>query len=280
MATGIAEPGRSPARRRPRRLLLAFLGEFVAQDADAAVRTGVFLEVLRGAGVAAPAVRANLDRMVANRLLMRERRGRQLEFSLTPAGHALLGEAAERVRGTAPFEPNGDGWTLVTFSLPEELRTLRSRLRSTLTWHGFAPLRDGLWLASGSPALATALEPLHDELPPGALTAFRAQELDGFPIAASVRDAWDIEGIRDAHHSFIDTWSGRDPDAASAVVTLTMLVADWLALLRADPRLPAEYMGQEWPAASSLALYRRLRDQLAARSQTEFAELIGETAAP
>src|SRR5690606_7995758 len=57
--------------RRPRRLVLAFLGEFVAQDWDAPVRTGVFLEVLRGAGVAAPAARAALDRLVANGVLSR-----------------------------------------------------------------------------------------------------------------------------------------------------------------------------------------------------------------
>lgn len=273
--TGEAGRGDALRSRRPRRLLLALLGEFVMQDWSAPVRTGVFLEVLQQAGVAAPAARANLDRLVANGVLSRARHGRHLEFSVTPAGRKLIGEASERVRGPAPFLPNGDGWTLVTFSLPEELRTLRSRLRSTLTWHGFAPLRDGLWLASGRPALAAALEPLSDELPPGAVMAFRAQELDGFPIAASVRDAWDIEGIRDAHQAFIDDWSDRGSDAASAVATRTMLVADWLTLLRADPRLPPEYLDDRWPAATSFALYRSIRDALTERSESEFAELVG-----
>ena len=31
--------------------------------------------------------------------------------------------------GPAPFEPQGEGWTLVTFSVPEHLRDLRHRLR-------------------------------------------------------------------------------------------------------------------------------------------------------
>lgn len=265
--------------RRPRRLVLAFLGEFVAQDWDAPVRTGVFLEVLRGAGVAAPAARAALDRLVANGVLSRERRGRHLEFSITAAGHALLAEASARVRGPSPFLPNGSGWTLVTFSLPEELRSLRNRLRSTLTWHGFAPLRDGLWLASGRPALAAALEPLHQELPPGAVMAFQAQELDGFPIAASVRDAWDIDGIREAHRAFIDTWSGREPPGASAIVARMTLVADWIALLRADPRLPPEYMDEHWPATTSFALYRRIRAELASPSEAEFAALMAQGSA-
>lgn len=116
------EPTRS---RQPKRLVLSFLGEFIVQDWDKSVRTGVFLEVLHGAGVAAPAARATLDRLVRGGVLTRERHGRHLEFSLTPTGRSMLGEATDRVRGPSPFHPNGDGWTLVTFSLPEELRTLR-----------------------------------------------------------------------------------------------------------------------------------------------------------
>jgi len=273
-----AEPTRS---RQPKRLVLSFLGEFLGRDWDAPVRTGVFLEVLHGAGVAAPAARATLDRLVRNGVLSRVRRGRHLEFSLTPAGRTMLGDAADRVRGPSPFHPNGDGWTLVTFSLPEELRTLRGRLRSTLTWHGFAPLRDGLWLASGRPALAAAIEPLSSELPDGALMAFHAQELDGFPIAASVRDAWDIDGIRAAHESFIETWRGVVVDgSSSAMVMRTMLVADWLELLRADPRLPPEFMDAHWPAPESFALFRRLRGELSTQSDAEFAALTAVPATP
>lgn len=272
--------GESLRGRQPKRLLLAFLGEFMAQAGDQPLRTGVFLEVLRGAGVAAPAARATLDRLVSKDVLTNERHGRQLEFSLTQAGRAMLAEASDRVRGPSPFYPNGDGWTLVTFSLPEELRTLRSRLRSTLTWNGFAPLRDGLWLASGRPALAAAIEPLGADLPPGAVMAFHAEEIDGFPIASSVKDAWDIDGIRQAHESFIRTWSDQTVKASSAIATRTMLVADWLDLLRADPRLPPEFMEEQWPAATSFALYRRLRDELAPQSEAEFAELQARGASP
>lgn len=273
----MSEPTRS---RQPKRLVLSFLGEFMGQDWDAPVRTGVFLEVLHGAGVAAPAARATLDRLVRKGVLTRERHGRHLEFSLTPAGRTMLGEATHRVRGPSPFHPNGDGWTLVTFSLPEELRALRGRLRSTLTWHGFAPLRDGLWLASGRPALAAAIEPLRAELPDGAVTAFHAEELDGFPIASSVRDAWDIDGIRAAHEEFIESWRPVVvDDSSSAMVMRTMLVADWLELLRADPRLPPEFMDAHWPAPDSFALYRRLRAELAPQSEAEFAALTGQPAA-
>jgi phenylacetic acid degradation operon negative regulatory protein len=52
-----------------------------------------------------------------------------------------------------------------------------------------------------------------------------------------------------------------------------MLVADWLALLRADPGLPPVYMGPEWPASTSLAIYQRLRADLEDAARAEFAAL-------
>jgi phenylacetic acid degradation operon negative regulatory protein len=52
-----------------------------------------------------------------------------------------------------------------------------------------------------------------------------------------------------------------------------MLVADWLALLRVDPRLPREFMDARWPAARSYETYRRLHAALATASDAEFADL-------
>lgn len=263
--------------RQPRQLLFAFLGEHVLDDGPGPIRASVLLTVLEGAGIAAPATRASLDRLVTSGFIERSRSGREILFSLTDHGAAVLREAGGRVRSSCPFDPVGSGWTLVAFSVPEEQRTLRHHLRSTLTWAGFAPLRDGLWLAPGEVDLASAMEPLRDELPHNAVLAFHARELPGYPVAESVRAAWDIEAIRAEHLSFINTWA--DPPATDACTPLsmsTMLVADWLALLRADPRLPREFMDEQWPASRSFDTYRRVHDSLAAAAPAEFRALMAQ----
>lgn len=260
--------------RQPRQLLLAFLGEHVHDD-PVPIRASVLITVLEGAGIAAPATRATLDRLVASGFLERARSGREILFSLTEHGAAVLGEASGRVRSSHPFDPVGTGWTLVTFSIPEDQRAVRHHLRSTLTWAGFAALRDGLWLAPGEVDLGSALEPLQEELPTHAVLGFHARELPGFPVAESVKAAWDIEAIRAEHLSFIETWA--DPattNASTALSTRAMLVADWLALLRVDPRLPREFMDTHWPAARSYETYRRVHDAVVADSDAEFRALL------
>lgn len=277
--TALAAFGRtddSILTRKPRQLLLAFFGEYVCDRYFEPLRASVLIGALESAGVAASAVRTNLDRMVRSGVLERTRLGREIGFLLTPHGSEVLREASVRVNGPAPFEPQSDGWTVVTFSVPEHLRDLRHRLRAALTWSGFALLRDGLWIAPGAVDLAAALGAIIPDLPPMSVNAFSAAELDGFPMTETVRLAWDVEAIRMAHHEFIAHW--EHDDAASdlpPITARTILVADWLALLRADPRLPRQYMGDDWPADRSFELFTRRHREFAFPAVRDFATLVG-----
>lgn len=264
-----------PPSRTPRQLLLALLGDCVLEEPAAPVRTSLFIAALDGTGIAEPAIRGALDRMVRTGVLTRERAGREVLFRLTPDGERMLSEASVRVRASQPFHFDGAGWTLAAFSIPEGRRDLRHRLRAILTWEGFAPLRDGLWLAPGEIPLNAALRPLRADLPEGAILAFHAQELADFPIAASVRQAWDIAAIRARHEAFIAAWADTSPAhlPTSALAARVMLGADWLALLRADPGLPPAYMDADWPAPTSAAVHRRVLDGLLPASTAEFTAL-------
>jgi len=261
--------------RNPRQLLLALLGEQLDLRIEHPLRAGVYLDVLEGAGVAGPTARATLDRMVVRGFLTRGRVGREVEYGLTDHGRDVLREGSERVHAPDPFSPHGGGWTLVTFSVPEGQRTLRHRLRAALTWGGFAPVRDGLWVAPGEVDLAGALEPLRDELADSSVVAFRARDLPEFPLAASVREAWDLVALRDLHERFLAVWEEPAPSAASVppLSSLTMLVSDWLTLLRADPRLPCEFLDSDWPASRSLAAYSARRAELHDAAVSAFADL-------
>lgn len=257
----------------PKQLILAFFGEHVLDHDVPPLRASVLIEVLEGLGIAAPATRATMDRLVRRGFCVRERQGREITFSLTDEGATLLRDATDRVRGQHPFDPRGTGWTLVTFSIPEQRRTLRHRLRAALSWAGFAPLRDGLWIAPGEIDIDSTLGALTADLPPGAVTAFRAQEFPGYSMAANVASAWDLERIRAEHLAFIETWSNPSSvgEVGSALSAQTMLVADWLALLRIDPQLPREFMDADWPSTRSWNVYSAWRSRLADDAEREFA---------
>lgn len=244
------------------------------------MRAGAFIAALEPAGVTGPAIRVALNRLVHTGVLLRQRQGREIRFSLTESGLDLLSQAVDRVRDPRIILVDKVGWTLCTFSIPERQRALRHRVRSILTWAGFAPVRDGLWLAPGEADLSVPLRLVRTQLPKGSLLVFHARELDSFPIDVAVRQAWDIDAIRSAHELFGSTWSDDSLETGMArsdierpLAIMTTLVADWLALLRADPGLPREYMGKDFALPRSVQVYERLREALGPPARAEFEEL-------
>jgi phenylacetic acid degradation operon negative regulatory protein len=263
-----AEAVRPPS---PRRLVLALIGELYLGGSRGPYRAVDIVDVLRSAGVSASTARAALDRFVLRGLLDRRREGRGVTYSLTDAGEQVIADGSARVHAVAPFEPKGEGWTVVTFSVPEGKRGLRHQLRAVLNWAGFAPLRDGVWVASGERDLARMFEPLSSEFEVADIVAFRARDLPDFPMGDRIGAAWDLDAIRAAHAEFLSKWESPSSEQANTapLATMTMLVSDWLALLRKDPSLPAEYLGDEWPAAHSHAAYRRCRAALQVDAEAE-----------
>src|SRR5690606_2086654 len=103
------------------------------------------------------------------------------------------------------------------------------------------------------------------------LLAFRAHEVPGFSAASSVRTAWRLEVMRERHEQFQARWTGRAGDVDHALRDVTALVADWLDLLRAVPRLPPEHLAPDWPAPGSVGTFRRLHAALAGPARAELA---------
>jgi phenylacetic acid degradation operon negative regulatory protein len=267
MPSRAAEPGPGRAPRRPEQLLLAFTGELVLDRGLGPVPTALLVDLLEGLGVGEAATRATLARMARRGLLAPVRDGRSVGYLLTPDYERVLREAHGRVFAEDPFAPEGGGWTLVTFSVPERRRELRHRVRAELTWAGFGLLRDGLWIAPGEVAVPAPLVALvGDGLD---LVAFRASEVEGFSAARSVAAAWRLDEIRARHEEFRAEWAA--PAAGDPVAGLTALVADWLALLRAVPRLPAEHLDDDWPAAACVRAFRERHAELAAPARAELA---------
>ncbi|MEI4278352.1 PaaX family transcriptional regulator C-terminal domain-containing protein [Klenkia terrae] len=258
------------AAHRPQALLLNFLGSQVL-DADLPpLPSSTLLDVLADLGVAEAAGRATLQRMVQRGLLARGQVGRTAEYSLTPRIEAVLRRADRRVSSPTPFEHPPGEWTLLSYSVPETQRVLRHRVRGALAWAGFGGLRDGLWIAPGTVDVAAVLGDRGLAEATGLADAFGARPLPGTDVDGMVRRAWDVPAVRAAHLRFTETWGGPPPVAGS-MAQLTLLGADWLDLLQADPGLPAQNLGPDWPAAASAATYRRARTALepAARAALE-----------
>jgi phenylacetic acid degradation operon negative regulatory protein len=217
------------------------------------------LSVLGQLGIAPNAIRLALARHVRLGLLSSTKVGRVVVYSITGAAERVFAEAGLRMRGTNPLASTSTVWTLVSFSVPESRRDLRSRLRIHLTQCGFRPLRDGLWVTLEPFAADRVMRDLDPDLPENAqLDVFIGTPYLSTGLAQMIRRSWDVDDLRLRHEQFLARWEHVEPPEDQALAMLTLFTADWIKLLHHDPGLPADSLDRDWPGDRSTATATRL----------------------
>jgi phenylacetic acid degradation operon negative regulatory protein len=105
--------------------------------------------------------------------------------------------------------------------------------------------------------------------------AFYAQAIPGTDIAKMVQENWDTGAVASRYHGFLSRWQGPDlpPGRRDPLAVQLLLASDWLQVIRADPRLPAEHLPADWPAAKAESLFVEL-DKTVAQPAAEIARQI------
>ncbi|TJZ56841.1 PaaX family transcriptional regulator [Streptomyces piniterrae] len=265
---------------RPQSLMLTFLGDQVL-GRDVCVYSGSIIDVFELAGVGEHATRSTLTRMVKRGLLHRRREGRRMYFGLTEHSAAVLRDGERRIWQTGAINRNWDGtWTLLGFSLPESWQRQRHDLRAKLTWHGFGPLFSGLWIAPGEVDVSSLVAELGLS---AHVKVFRAHADTGMDIDAMVEETWELSELAARYEEFVrrwQPWETRLPDSEEAlpgagqgdprlaVLALRLrLQAEWLQVIRRDPRLPVGHLPDDWPAERAEKTFRAVYDRLTPLAQ-------------
>jgi phenylacetic acid degradation operon negative regulatory protein len=135
-----------------------------------------------------------------------------------------------------------------------------------LSWAGFGPLRDGLWIAAGDVAADGIIDDLGIH---GHVETFVASARPPTDPAAFIPRVWDLESLRARYDAFIARWEhpGR---VARDLVGEVLLLTEWRLLIRDDPRLPRRYLPADWPATAAARVLRRRYRQFHDGADTQF----------
>jgi phenylacetic acid degradation operon negative regulatory protein len=255
---------------RPQDLVWTLYGEFLLHDTGP-VWVGSLIRLLEPLGVSAGHVRTVLSRMAAKGWLEARRSGGRAYYALTRRGQRLLEEGEARIyRPTRAAEWDGK-WTLLAYSIPEELRPLRDRLRVRLSWLGFGSLGNGLWISPHD--VRDRVEAIGEELGVAAhLQLFRGVHLGFASQESLVAQCWDLPAINVRYESFIakhlptyyelargakKPLSGED-----AYVRRFELVHEYREFPLFDPYLPRPLQPADWAGECAQALFEACRSLL------------------
>jgi phenylacetic acid degradation operon negative regulatory protein len=208
------------------------------------------VRLLAPLGIAAPAVRTAISRMVRQGWLDPVRLPGGPGYALTDRARHRVDDAAARIYRTRDAEWDGSWDLLVLDPLGE--RSARERVRSGLSFLGYAPLSDSTWI---SPFLSPEVDPLLAAERAG-FARLRAHDDEA---ATRARDAWDLERLARSYVAWCE-FADRllaDPDSElsgladagedeRAFAVRSVLLHEWRKFLFTDPGLPAELLPTDW----------------------------------
>lgn len=204
-------------------------------------------------GIAAPAVRTAISRMVRQHWLVPVKLEQGAGYRLTPRAERRLSDAATRIYRSELTSWDSRWHLLVLDHITD--RASRDRVRSGLAYLGYAMVRDNTWISPRESGEVDAL--LENE-------KVRAErflaEYDG-DVATLTATAWDLQGLGRAYARWLDEAkalvgeiSGECSDQEAFVIR-SRLVHEWRKFLFRDPGLPAELLPADWDGDSAARFF-------------------------
>lgn len=191
---------------RPQPAMLTLYGDYVL-NRGGEIGIGSLVRLLGNFGLSEQAIRSAVSRMCRGRLLKARHVGRKSYYSLTKDGHRLLTEGAQRI-----FQRKdnhwAETWNIVTYSIPEQRRKARDRLRLELNWMGYGTLGEATWISPYD--LTREVEDLAERLKiKDCVQIFQAKN-QGFTDAKRIVSlGWDLSRIHARYASFIEKYQPK-----------------------------------------------------------------------
>ncbi|RYP88391.1 PaaX family transcriptional regulator [Nocardioides guangzhouensis] len=217
------------------------------------------VRLLEPVGIAAPAVRTAISRMVIQGWLEPTMLEAGRGYAATEQAIRRLDAAAERIYRTTRREWDGC-WHLV-FLDPIRQRADRNRVRAGLGWLGYAELSDAVWISPWPQPELTGL------LGGEGATAATATATD-FQPAGLPASCWDLATLGEEYAEWLERVrevepvdDHDDPDEAAFAQRFS-LVHEWRLFLFRDPGLPDELLPAAWPGREAAAHFTAEAERL------------------
>ena len=248
-------------RRVPRSLLMTFFGAFLRR-LGGWIAVADLVALMGDLDLDEQAVRSAVSRLKRRGVIAPERVDGAAGYRLTPHGEAILEAGDARIfgreNGAAPV------WLLVVFSIPEERRALRHRLRARLQWLGLGTVAAGVWIAPAH-AEAEVRRAIDDLDLSGHVDLFRGDHLGA---AAAVAAWWDLDAIAAEYRAYVGAWEpalrtgGGRPAGAGAFAGHVRQLDTWRRIPFHDPGLPVAVLPADWPGAHAWDVFHALDRRL------------------
>ncbi|MFC2071245.1 PaaX family transcriptional regulator C-terminal domain-containing protein [Chloroflexota bacterium] len=264
---------------RPRAAMLTLYGDYLRYGGTE-IGIGSLIKLLGNFDLSEQSVRSAVSRMCRAGLLKVRHSGARSYYSLTEEGHSLLTKGTQRIFVRKNNQWDGS-WNIVIYSVPEQRREVRDRLRLELSWMGYAPLSKATWISPYD--LTKEVEDLAGRLQiKEYIQMFQAKHRGSTDPKKIVSRCWDLGRIHERYANFIAKYrpkleyhlkrlqAGENVEPSVCFVGRFNLIHEYRKLPFLDPDLPQELLPENWLRPQAAALFDEYHDSLTEKANEYF----------
>lgn len=247
----------------PRDWILDIYGSFV-RDLGGWIAVADLLSLLELFGVSKASGRSALSRMKRRGEVSAALRGSTRGYALTDSADRWFADGTARIMNGTAQMPD-DVWVVASFTVPEDDRHIRYKIRTRLQDLGFGQLAGGLMVAPAS-ILGEARRALERADLAEYVDVWQGRHV-GFKTAHEmVSQAWNLDSIRDAYSQYLAlasslAQSSPPSDDADSFVRYLINVNAWRDLPFIDPGIPMRFLPSDWPSAQARVEFHALANE-------------------
>jgi len=151
-------------------------------------------------------------------------------------------------------------WRILSYEIPEKKRDLRDKLRREVSGWGLGPWHRSFWLTP-HPIIDSLRSLVSQQEEEKYIQAFEAEHVFG-DREILIEKVWNKSQLDKKYRELFKSWHDVLSSESDKLVKLTKVVSDYVTILKEDPGLPIELVGESWIGFEAFNIFKEIRSIL------------------
>lgn len=154
---------------------------------------------------------------------------------------------------------------ILSYEIPEKKRELRDKLRREVASWGLGPWHRSFWITP-HPIIPSLRKLVSDREEEVYIQAFESTHVFG-DQEVLIEKVWSKKTLESKYRTLFKSWHGVLSKDQDKTEKMKQVVSEYVEILKTDPGLPKQLVGENWIGFEAVQLFREIRDILLSASK-------------
>ena len=151
-------------------------------------------------------------------------------------------------------------WRIISYEIPEKKREIRDRLRREMQGWGLGPWHRSFWLTP-HPVVEVLKDLVSQKEEEKYIQAFEASPVFG-DRDILIEKVWEKSSLEQSYRELFKKWHEILSSDKDKTAKFKLVVGEYVGLLRQDPGLPKELVGESWIGFEGWNIFKEIKSIL------------------